>query len=62
MKELKCSDLGNKCDFVAKGLFNFSTKMKMKRHGMKAHGEMMQGMTEEQKMEMKEKMDELLSK
>lgn len=62
MKELKCRDLGNNCNFVAKGLFNFSTKMKMKTHGMKIHGEMMKDMTEGQEMQMGKKMDELLSK
>lgn len=62
MKELKCSDMGNKCDFVAKGMFNFTTKMKLKKHGMKTHPDMMKNMTDEQKMAMGTKMDELLAK
>lgn len=62
MKELKCSDLGMKCDFVAKSFFKMFAKGKMKSHVKKVHEKEMAAMKDDQKAAMDEKMDALLSK
>ena len=61
MKELKCSDLGMKCDFVAKGGTSADIKREMAAHSMKVHGHEMAKMTKVQMAAMDKKMDKLLS-
>ena len=61
MKELKCRDLGLKCDFVAKGDNSANVKKQMMGHGVKIHGEIMKNMTEKQTGDMDKKMDKLLA-
>ena len=61
MKELKCRDLGMKCDFVAKGDNSANVKKQMNAHGKKVHGDEMKNMTEKQMKDMEKKMDKLLA-
>lgn len=61
MKTLACSDVsGQACDFVAKAEDANGAKSMLKDHGMEAHKEMMEGMSEEQMAEMGAKMDEMM--
>ena len=61
MKEMKCRDLGMKCDFVAKGDNSANVKKQMMAHGKKVHNEEMMKMSEEQMKDMDKKMDKLLA-
>lgn len=45
-KQLKCSDLGMECDFVAVGTEE-EVLVAMKEHGMATHADKMSGMSEE---------------
>lgn len=62
MKELACKAVsGQECPFVAKGDDDAAAMKALAEHGMEAHGEMLMGMTEEQKAGLEAKMKELLA-
>ena len=61
MKTLNCKDVSGMCDFVAEGETNEEVKQKLADHGKEAHPEEMSKMTEEEKMKMDKKEDELLA-
>lgn len=61
MKTLKCRDVSGMCDSVATGETNEEVKQRLAEHGMEAHAEELSKMTEEEKMEMARKEDELLA-
>ncbi len=61
MKELKCRDLGMKCDFVAKGDNSANVKKQMIAHGKKVHEDDMKKMDKKQMKDMEKKMDKLLA-
>lgn len=71
MRELKCRDLGMKCDFVAKGDNSANVKKQMMNHGKKVHGSAsnrhdsgepdMMKMDKKQMEDMEKKMDKLLA-
>ncbi len=59
MKKLKCSDVsGIGCAFEAAGETNKEVKEKLTQHGHEAHGEIMHGMSDEDKTVMGKKMDD----
>ncbi len=60
MKTLNCKDVSGMCDFVATGETNEEVKKKLAEHGMEVHPEELNKMTEEEKMKMEKKEDELL--
>jgi predicted small metal-binding protein len=57
MKTLSCGDLGvSSCAFTAKGATEQDVIETMMKHGMEHHKEMMDKMSDEDKMKMKEDM------
>ena len=63
MKNLNCSDLGgSECNFKASGETDEDVKKQMHEHAAKDHAEMFEKMTEEEKTQIDQKMNELLTK
>ncbi|MBI2664294.1 DUF1059 domain-containing protein [Candidatus Woesearchaeota archaeon] len=62
MKTLKCSDLGSEdgCEFEASGETNEEVVEQMFAHAAEAHKDKLEGMSEEVKQSMVQKMNEML--
>ena len=60
MKIFRCSDMGNKCRFVAKGRTVASIKKKVMVHVKKVHKAMLMKMTAAQKKAMMRKISKVI--
>lgn len=61
MKKLSCKDLGMNDDFTATGETNNEVKRKMWEHAEKAHRDTVNSMTNEDKQELENEMDDILA-
>ena len=60
MKRVSCKDVGGEDDFVAEGETDEEVKKKLGEHAMANHAESYEKMSEEEKKEKWDKVDQLL--
>ena len=60
MHDIGCSDLGVKCEFKTEGEDRKRVKDQFLQHAMDKHGSMIEGMSDEERKQLMNKVDEII--